>query len=229
MGEEGVILDRRKCTGCGACEKACPAAALTLKGKIVPAGEVMKELRKDEVFYRSSGGGITFSGGEPLMQPDFLIQLAEQCRREGYHTAMETTGYASRKTMGLVLPHIDLFLFDLKCIDEMAHRAVTGVSNRMILENLKLLIREGKELVLRVPVVPGYTDTEKNLMEIGEFAASNRIREINLLPYHNYGEAKYMQLGRAYDLDGVPTMKKEDLREWKDRLASFGLLVKIGG
>jgi len=223
-------VDRSRCLLCGSYEKNCPAGALSVKGEEWTVSQLMEELKKDEVFYQSSGGGITFSGGEPLLQPEFLVKTAAACRSRGYHTALETAAFASEEVMEQVMPYIDLFLCDLKLIDEKDHQMKTGVSNRMILRNLLRLREAGKQVILRIPVIPGYTDGDENLMGIGDFAAKEGFTEIHLLPYHNYGEAKYKQLGRIYALEGIPPMKQEDLEKVKNQMEkNFGLHVKIGG
>ncbi len=227
---EGLTIARDLCVQCGACGNICPTCAITVKGEERTVDEIMHELKRDQVFYRHSEGGVTFSGGEPLMQSEFLTELARRCKYENFHTSLETTAYGKWENIEKVRPYIDLFLCDLKIFDDELHQKVLGVSNAGIRENIVRLSRTDSNVIIRIPVIPTYTDDEKNINDIAEFAVENGIREMNLLPYHNYGMGKYDQLSREYQLSGIPTMEKKELKSLRDVLGKkWGLDVNIGG
>lgn len=191
--------------------------------------EVMREVRKDKPFYKSSGGGATFSGGEPLSQSEFLLALAKQCHEEGIHTAIETSGYAKWDTLATIYPYIDLFLFDLKIMDEGLHKKHIGVSNTPILENLRKLRKANAGVIVRVPVIPGYTDGADNLEQIAGIATECEIANVHLLPYHQYSEKKYYNLGKDYPMGDIPALSKDDLKKYVPIFAQRGIEVQIGG
>lgn len=225
-----LLIARDRCTRCGACAAACQAEALMMSGREMTVAEVMAELERDSLFYDESGGGVTFSGGEPLMQPEFLESLLRACRARGFHTALDTSGYAPWATLARVSEHVSLFLYDLKLMDDRKHREFTGVSNELILANLHELARRGSAIVVRLPLIPGVNDGLEDLRRTGEFVASlARPCPVNILPYHRAGIAKYAKLGRAYPLPEVQPPTGERLREVAAALAEFGLEVLIGG
>lgn len=173
-------------------------------GRSVTIAEVLHELEKEILFFDESGGGVTCSGGEPLMQPDFLAALLEQCKQRDIHTALDTTGYCAPAVFNTIIDKVDLFLYDLKIFDDQAHQHYTGVSNAWIKENLRLLASLGKAVILRFPVIPGLTDHESNIAAIGAFATELKsIHQIDLLPYHRTAEAKYKRLQIPYRLSGI--------------------------
>jgi pyruvate formate lyase activating enzyme len=177
----GIVLDRGRCDGCGACARVCPAEALQIAGSSATADEIMKELAKDKPFYQESGGGVTFSGGEPLQQPGFLRELLAQCRRQKLHTAVDTSGHAPYTVFEKILPLTDLFLYDLKIVNEARHKQLTGLSNRLLLDNLAKLSGSGCSLAIRVPLVPGCNDRPGDLDEMADFCAD--------LPRRQQGQA----------------------------------------
>lgn len=191
--------------------------------------EVLSEIEKDEAFFEESNGGVTFSGGEPLWQIDFLDSLLEECRKKGVHTAVDTCGCASRKDFDRIIRKVDVFLYDIKVMNETVHKKYTGVSNKLILENFTRLADNRCSILARFPVIPGINDDETNVYETGEFLQKNGIENINLLPYHRAGTAKYRSLGRTYKLDKIRPPSEEELRRIKRKLGTFGLKVKIGG
>lgn len=198
--------------------------------------EVMAEVEKDHVFYDESGGGVTFSGGEPMMQEPFLYALLRAAKGKGLHTALDTSGYASPKAMQHIAPFADLFLYDIKIVDDGLHRKFTGVSNKTILENLKFLFDSGKQIILRFPVVPGITDTPENIREIKSVInrlQSHRVTEshlqINLLPYHSIAKEKYRRFCKINKLEGMPDLKKESLVTLQQEFEQMGLRVVMGG
>ncbi len=203
-------IDRDGCDGQGACASVCPTGALELYGRDAELEEIMGVLLRDRAFYKSSGGGLTVSGGEPLCQPDFLCALLERARAEGIHTCIETCGYASEAVIRRVLPLVDIFLYDFKESDDALHRKYTGVSSVKIIENLRLVDSLGGKTVLRCPIIPGINDRESHLDAIAELAANlSNVLEVNVMAYHLLGTAKYGELGMEDKMVGVPAMTAE--------------------
>lgn len=228
--DDGVFhIDRLKCKGCGKCAEICPTNSISIRGERRSVSDLLEIIKADAIFYRRSGGGVTFSGGEPLFQAEFLSWLAAACKNAGIRTAIETTGYCSSENLKRVMPHIDLFLYDLKIIDPKKHREITGVCNELIKENLQLISNEGKEIIVRVPVIPGYTRDRENLIAVAEASKKANVKQINLLPYHNYGENKYTQLGKKYEIQNIKPLTKEDLAEEKKLFETYGFQVTLGG
>ncbi len=223
-------IDPARCVRCGACVDACPSGARSLLGKTLSALELVAEIEKDRLFYEQSGGGVTFSGGEPLMQADFLLGCLKACKQREYHTAVDTCGYAPTETLFAVAAYTDLFLYDLKVMDDARHKESLGVSNALILENLKQLDARGCQIWIRVPLIPGLNDDEGNLTAMADFACSlNNRPPVHLLPYHRIGSDKYNRLGIPYPMKGVEPLTDERVAQIAGRLAALGLEVKIGG
>jgi pyruvate formate lyase activating enzyme len=230
LADGELLIARDRCTRCGACALACQAEALMMSGREMTVAEVLAEIERDSLFYDESGGGVTFSGGEPLMQPEFLAELLRACRARGLHTALDTSGYAPWPTLEGISGDVSLFLYDLKLMDDRKHRRFTGVSNELILANLRELASRGAKIVVRFPFIPGINDDPENIRSIGEFVASLPCPcPINVLPYHRAGIAKYAKLGRAYPLAEIEPPTAERLGEVAAALAEFGLEVLIGG
>ena len=214
-----------------------------ITGRFMTVDEVMDEVLPDQLFYEESGGGVTFSGGEPLMQEVFLTELLQACKQQGLHTVLDTSGYASPDIIAKVAPYVDLFLYDLKLMDHALHKKYTGVSNKSILANLSKLFRTGKKIIFRFPVIPGITDTTENIRLLKEFIVSltNRqtnnqelssggdIFEIHLLPYHSMAREKYRRFSKSNRLPGLPDLLKEDLIPLKQEFESMGGKVVLGG
>ena len=192
-------LDRSLCVGCGACAYQCTHGALTLIGTRYEPESLLQELLKDRRYYETSGGGVTFSGGEPLLHPDYLVRMLELCRGAGLHTAVDTAGCVPFPVLERVLPLADLFLYDIKLWTSERHQAATGVPNQLILENLRRLTDAGGAVYLRTPIIPGYNDDLEELGCIARFLADlparGQVQKIQLLPYHNYGVGKYVSIG----------------------------------
>lgn len=192
-------LDRSLCVGCGACAYQCTHGALTLIGTRYEPESLLRELLKDRRYYETSGGGVTFSGGEPLLHPDYLVRMLELCRGAGLHTAVDTAGCVPFPVLERVLPLADLFLYDIKLWTSERHQAATGVPNQLILENLRRLTDAGGAVYLRTPIIPGYNDDLEELGCIARFLADlparGQVQKIQLLPYHNYGVGKYASIG----------------------------------
>jgi pyruvate formate lyase activating enzyme len=199
-------------------------------GRAVTVEEMVAEVARDVAFYDQSGGGVTLSGGEPLGQPEFVGALLEACQAHGIHTALDTCGYARWEVLNRVRRYVDLFLYDLKIMDERRHRQLTGVSNQEILENLLALSAEGEHVVVRVPLIPGINDDAENLERLGSFVANlPQIERVDLLPYHPTARDKYEHLARAYQLGGVQRPSGQALDGPAGILRNAGLKVKIGG
>jgi pyruvate formate lyase activating enzyme len=201
-------------------------------GRQLTIPEMMSIVEKERVFIERSGGGVTFSGGEPLMQSDFLILALQACREKGFHTAVDTSGFASQEVLRKIIPLTDLFLFDLKHLDPQQHLEYTGVSNVLILKSLDTILSSGKELSIRIPVIPGINDHPSQLNEmIGYIKGikTERITMINLLPYHKAGLAKYRKFGRENMMENVEQPSSERMKEIKKLFVETGIKVKIGG
>jgi len=228
--ENGPAFDRRKCTRCGACAAVCYAEARERVGREVAVEEVMAEVERDTAFYEESGGGVTFSGGEPLAQPDFLHALLRASKEKGIRTALDTCGHAPWEAIERVRGLVDLFLYDLKIVDGERHREFTGVSNEMILKNLQELSRHGHDIFLRVAIIPGINDDERSVREIGAFACGlPRLNEINILSYNRLGIEKYARLNRTCPLTDVRGISDDRMAGIVQCLSAFGLRVKRGG
>jgi pyruvate formate lyase activating enzyme len=230
LTEEGIKIDRDKCTSCGSCADACYAEALVLIGRDMTPEEVLAEVLKDELFYRKSGGGVTFSGGEPLDQSAFVVQTARLCRGHGIHTAVETCGAVSWKIFEASLSVIDLYLYDLKVMDRAEHERCTGVSNESILENFRRLAETGKDMRVRFPVIPGYNDSEDNIRSLIDFLKRHRPDvPVDLLPYHRLGTSKYERLEMDYEISYILPPGPERMQELRATFTDAGFTVTIGG
>lgn len=223
------FIDRSICSSCGECVNACPSGALVMKGRTMTVQQVVKELKKDATTYRRSGGGITLSGGEPLVQHEFASELLHACKAQGWHTAIETTGFGSEEAVESVIPFVDTVLLDIKHMNLEKHKQYTGASNEVILKNAQR-ISQISETVIRVPVIPGFNYSEEELEEIAKFAKTLRgVRTIHLLPYHTFGENKYGLLGRDYGLLGIKPIKPEELEPYRAVVERHGFQCIIGG
>lgn len=199
-------------------------------GKEISVDELVNEIVKDKIFYEESDGGVTFSGGEPLMQPEFLIELLKECNSNGIYSAIDTSGYADTEIINQVAPYSDLFLYDLKMMNDEFHQKYTGVSNQLILKNLIELDQLGKKIILRIPIVPEITDSEENLRSIRGFVSYlNNLIEVNLLPYHRIGEGKYKKYGKENKMDNTESPDSKNLENIKQFFSELKCRVKIGG
>lgn len=227
---DGVTTDIEKCTLCGACVEVCYAEAREIVGREMTVAQVMAEIERDVPFYDESGGGVTFSGGEPLFQPDFLFALLQACREQEIHTALDTCGFAPWETLDRIRKTVDLFLYDLKLMDDARHRTFTGASNEPIIRNLRALSQRGHDIILRVPVIPGVNDDEEDVHQIGQFAASlPDLRQVDLLPYHHTAAQKYERLHKAYRLPETRPPSDGRMSEIARIMQGLGLQVNIGG
>lgn len=199
-------------------------------GRVVSVNDVMDEIEKDILFFDESGGGVTFSGGEPLAQPEFLESLLLACKEKDVHTALDTSGYAPSEVFIPIMDRVDLFLYDLKLMDDTEHQKYTGASNRPILQNLKALEERRKKVIIRFLIVPEITDTEENLTDTLHFLASLKsIADVSLLPYHRIAGQKYNRLRRKNDLEGVSSPTPQRMASLKERFERYGIRVTVGG
>jgi pyruvate formate lyase activating enzyme len=224
-----VRTDEGLCRRCGSCADTCLADARELAGLWMTVDDVLANVERDRMFYEESGGGVTLSGGEPLQQPEFTEALLRACKLRGIHTAVDTCGFATAASLQRIAPHVDLFLFDLKVIDPIRHREVTGASNDVILNNLEWLAKSTSEVVIRVPVIPGFTDDEANLCAICDVARSSAIRRIDLLPYHRIAMDKYQRLKIDYRLATLAPPTADRMNSIAGYIAGHGIDVRIGG
>lgn len=225
VGMQGI--DPR-CVLCAECARHCPSRALDIKGRQMSVEEVMDEVDRDHSFYKHSGGGVTISGGEPLLQPEFVIALAQAIQKRGYHLAIETTGFAPWEIVKRVFDQMDLILYDLKSMDTKIHEQFTGMPNELVLHNLQNAAKQGYDIIVRIPLIEGVNADEKNIRATAEFLNSINIRNVDLLPYHTFGESKYKQLRRAYAVSGCKP-EKESLSDLRKMLEGYNLNVSVGG
>lgn len=224
-----IKIDRALCTNCGKCIDVCYTGALDFFGKRMTLDEVLTIVKKDEPFYRESGGGVTIGGGEPTLQSAFTLELIRECKKNYIHTAVDTCGYTTTDEGFQVLVEVDLLLFDLKGINIAEHKNNTGVSNEIILENLKKLNDMGKPIIIRMPIIPDLTDSAENIESTGQFlSALQSVERVDLIAYHEYGRIKHEQLGREYCLN-KGRITEEELDDIRYTLENHGLSVQIGG
>ena len=230
FNEDGLIIDREKCISCGECEDACPSTALHMLGKWWNLDDLVHEIKKDKIYYITSGGGITVSGGEPTSQPDFVLNLLKRCKEDGISTALDTCGYANTNIYEKLLPYIDLVLLDIKEIDSNKHKEYTGVPNDKILENAiwisKYLKENSKKMWIRTPIIPKYTATKENIKGIGEFIVKkldNFPERWDLLSFNRLCVDKYSRLGMDWVLKDESLMTKEEMETFLEIAKKTGV------
>jgi pyruvate formate lyase activating enzyme len=223
-----LIIDRERCNACGRCSQACNTGALSLAGRTLSVEEIYREVLRDKDFYRNSGGGVTFSGGEPTAQPQALRALAELCRDGGLHTAIETCGAFPWEAVRETLPALDLFLFDIKHLDPVRHAELAGAGNAQVLDNFRRLLEAGKAVVVRFPLLPGINDDAGHLAALGDLLAKSApgIR-IDILPFHRLGNSKYAGLGREYSMEHLAVPSAERALEVRDFFLDRGLAARV--
>jgi pyruvate formate lyase activating enzyme len=226
---ERMLIYRDRCNLCGECTQKCPTDSLRIIGKEMDLSEVVKEIEKDRLFYDQSKGGVTISGGEPLMQLDFLREVLRECKAKNIHIAVDTCGYAPREALDKIIDKVDIFLYDIKMIDDRKHLRYTGASNKSILENFERLGENGSSILVRFPVIPGVNDDEENIKNTAQLMLLHGKKDIHLLPYHRAGIEKYKSLGMIYRLKRIQPPSDEKLMSIKEQLENFGLKVTIGG
>lgn len=225
----GRRIDRGKCTSCGACVKACYYDALVRYGDEYTSAEVFDKVRRDKMFYNTSGGGVTVSGGEPLVYAGFVSELFDMCHDSGINTCVETCGCVPESAIKLVMPSTDIFYYDLKLMDEAEHIKYTGTGNRQILKNAETLAAGGANILFRQPIIPGVNDNEENVRATAEFIRSLRREdiEIQLMPYHRMGSAKYDALDMPYELKSLQIMSAESIERLRELYIALGAKCSI--
>ena len=225
-----IEIDKAKCDLCRKCEDVCVYEAIEVVGREVAVQEVMEEIEKDRIFFDESGGGITFSGGEPLMQLDFLEALLKEIGKKNIHVTLDTSGYVSFKDLDRISDKVDLFLYDLKIMDDEKHEKYTGVSNRLILDNLRKLAGREKSVAVRIPLISGINDDDQSIQKFVEYLLSlKNIKQINLLAYHKGGCEKYKRLRKEELPKTFQSPSDERIEEIKKVFADSGFSVKTGG
>jgi len=224
-----IITESSLCLRWGECVDACSSQARELAGRWMTLSEVEAEVVKDEVFFEESGGGVTISGGEPLMQAAFVEQLLGACRARGIHTVLDTCGFADPSVVRRVSKQVDLFLYDLKLMDCEKHQRFTGVKNDLVLENLKTLAEIGSQVIVRIPVIPGVNDEAADIAAVSAFLRRVGLQRIDLLPYHRIGSDKYNRLHLRYQVEDITPPTAEHMATTAERLSQDGFSVHVGG
>lgn len=225
----GENHNREKCTFCGKCAEVCPAGAIELIGIELSADDVIERVLRDGRFYETSGGGLTVSGGEPLAQPDFAVELLAKAHALGIHTVLDTSGFARAEDLDRCLEHTDHVYYDLKIADERRHRNFTGLSNRLILDNLRRVGASGILLTIRIPLVKGLNDSPEDIRAFADFIASlpslTNLQRVEIIPYHRIGEGKYRSVGLDYPLKSQPVHTRGEVSALMESFARAGLTV----
>lgn len=231
LTSNGIVTDSEKCTLCGLCADACPTKAIEMSGKQYDPKDLMQLIERERVHIDQSKGGVTFSGGEPLMYPDFLIEMLKLCGEKGLHRAVDTCGYAPTKTLLEVARHTDLFLYDLKLMDPVQHKKWTGRDNKLILENLIKLAETGAGINIRIPFIHNVNTSEKEVSSMAKFVANLPGEKplVSILPYHNIAAHKYSKLGSEYEEFDMAEPSNEEIQHAIHLFNSCGLDVETGG
>jgi pyruvate formate lyase activating enzyme len=229
---EERVIDRQAClasSGCRACADACPNASMEVVGREMTVADVVRVVREDTLFYQRTGGGTCISGGDPTLQADFTVEFLEQCQDHFIDTAVETCALATWDVLSKIAQYADLLLIDIKHMDPVMHKMATGVSNRLILENIAKLADMGKKIRIRLPLIPGFNDSEENLRRTAEFMVANNLKYIDLMAFHLTGEYKYRMLGKKFECAEVEPPTPEEMAQHQALFASYGIGGTIGG
>jgi len=230
MTGEMIRIDRGRCNNCGKCAELCYSEAIMVLGQSMVVEVLVEHAKKDMVFYEQSGGGVTLSGGEPLVYPDFVGQLLQALKEEGINVGVDTCGHVPWQNFESVLAYVDFFLWDIKHMDSERHRELTGVSNELILRNARAVSERNIPLYIRFPVIPSYNDSEKNIKATCEMARGlSSLVEVHLLPLHHLGKARYDSLNRDYPIAHLSLIPDHVLEEMKQLVESYGLRCYIVG
>lgn len=228
---EGIVTDHGICLRCGQCAEVCPALATEMSGHYESTTKLLKVIEKERPFFDQSGGGVTFSGGEPLMFPAFLSEILDACGRMQIHRTVDTSGLTSTRTLLDIAKRTDLFLYDLKLMDAEKHKQWTGVGNRRILQNLEVLAETGADIQIRIPLIKGVNSDEQNIEATAVFVAAlpGQLKAISLLPYHNLAEGKSTKLGQGYKPGTIAAPDEKELARVIGQFAAHGLTATVGG
>lgn len=231
LGRDGIVTDLSLCTGCGVCADVCPTKATEMSGRLTTVEEIVAIVEKERVFFDQSGGGVTFSGGEPLKQSGFLVDALIELGKNSFHRAVDTSGFAPKEIILEVAKHTDLFLYDLKMMDSSRHKNWTGVDNKIILENLQLLAKTGACIDIRIPLIKGVNADHENLEKSATFIANlpGEKKSVSLLPYHYSMASKHVKLGQGFDGSAMSDLTDNDKNQAVEIFASFNLNVTVGG
>ncbi|MFX1380625.1 MAG: glycyl-radical enzyme activating protein [Promethearchaeota archaeon] len=224
---EKIQINRSKCDMCMKCIEICPLEVINCSGKKVSIDYIISEVMQDELFYNNSGGGVTLSGGEPLYQFEFTLNLLKQFKKNALHTTLDTTGYAKDKDFEKILPYIDLILFDIKHLDSEIHKKETGIPNEIILDNFERCLKHNKKIWVRVPVIPNFNDSIQYMKKLAKFLSNKPIEKISLLNYHEWGKHKYKYLDRVYPLENTDFISEDTILKFKDIFETYGLKVTL--
>ena len=231
MTSEGIVTDYNSCNLCGKCAEVCPTKAFEMLGSTILISELMQKIDNEAIFFDQSGGGVTFSGGEPLIHSEYLLEALKECGKRGYHRVVDTTAFASLETVLEVAKHTELFLIDLKVMDALKHKAFTGVSNEKILKNIIALASTNCELIFRMPLIKGVNTSEENIIKTANFIntlAGNRT-VINLLPYHNIAENKHKKLGTITSNIVFEAPNNQEIEAIIKTFKNYGIEATVGG
>jgi pyruvate formate lyase activating enzyme len=228
---DGVVTDEELCTLCGKCAEVCPTLAMEMSGRYYSVADILEIIKKERPFFDQSGGGVTFSGGEPLLYPGFLIEVLEACGRQGIHRAVDTSGFVRKETLLQVAQHTDLFLYDLKMVDAEKHKHYTGVDNQLILDNLTALAEYGSEIQVRIPLIGGVNDDSDSVAAMAAFVSGlqGEKKAVNLLPFHDVAKGKDEKLGQKRDLAALCEPSSASLQAAIEAFAGYGVAATTGG
>jgi pyruvate formate lyase activating enzyme len=231
MASDGVITNPDLCKVCGKCADVCPTKAIEMSGKTMTVPEIMDVIEKERVFFDQSGGGVTFSGGEPLIHSKLLIELLDECQKRKIHTAVDTAGNISPEIILDVAKRTDLFLYDLKMMDSDLHKKWVKSNNERILQNLKAISDLGAHIIIRIPLISGVNDTSQNIEAMAKFISelAGEKKEVNLLPYHNIAQSKYMKLGKSDDFEILLEPDKNVIARTILQFNEYGIIATVGG
>ena len=231
MTSEGIITNQELCILCGKCAEICPSSAIQMSGKVMSVSEIMDEIEKERIFFDQSGGGVTFSGGEPLIHSKILIELLDECGKRGFHRAVDTAGNVNTNVILEVAKRTDLFLYDLKMMDARLHRKWTHSGNERILHNLKAIAVSGAEIIIRIPLIEGINISAENIGQTAKFIAelAGNKKEVHLLPYHSIAQNKFIKLGKQENFEKFQEPGKSTLFNIVSVFTKYGIAVVIGG